>query len=244
MAMNNKNTPDHDQSNAPEQPAQQAPQGQANAGKTTEESFPFEEKVWLFWEKYRNWIVIGIAAAVIGIAGTQIDQYLQEKRIEEQQNAYLQSIEQNTNDVFSEKYPKSALSGLTRLSKADDTYSEKQYETSLQHYKKAKNAFSQPLLKQRARIGMALSQYQLGNTGEATTLLDQAAYDPKNEYQALRAEALYHLSVINLDKGEFSAAEAHLNEIEAMEQSGIWSTRARLLRERSSKLTNEGKQNG
>lgn len=188
-----------------------------------------EDRLWLFWQRNRGGILLGIVAAFVAVLGMEGFEYMRQQERQTEQQAYLEAIQNGTGDLFVIDYPKSPLSGLIWLEQADEAYTEKDYALAAERYQKANTALEQLPLGTRARIGYGLSLYKQDNIPAARNTLASVTTDPM-ALDTLRAEANYHLAVIALERSEPARAVQHLDAISALGYTGNWSTRAEVLR--------------
>lgn len=203
-------TPPHDPANPP-------PPAGADA---------FAADVHSFWEKNRSFILILVAAILIGLVGREGWQWVQSKREKGVQEEYAKA---GDNVALLAKFAAAndghALAGAALLRVADDQYSKGDYKSATTSYTKAGEKLENDALKSRAKLGAAMSQIAAGDKAAGEAALKAIGADTK-AIAAIRAEALYNQAVLAKDAGRVEDARKIVEEIGKIESAGMWAQRA------------------
>ncbi|HLP25772.1 MAG TPA: tetratricopeptide repeat protein [Acidobacteriota bacterium] len=203
-------TPPHDPANPP-------PPAGADA---------FAADVHSFWEKNRSFILILIAAVILGLVGREGWQWFQASREQGVQADYAKAGDNVAQLAkFADANKGHALAGAALLRVADDAYGKADYKSAAAAYAKAADALGNDALKSRAKLGNAMSQLAAGDKAAGEAALKTVSADTK-AVAAIRAEALYHQAVLAKDAGRADDARKLVEEIGKIETAGLWAQRA------------------
>ncbi len=203
-------TPPHDPANPP-------PPAGADA---------FAADVHSFWEKNRSFILILVAAVLIGLVGREGWQWVQSSREKGVQEEYAKAGENVAQLAkFAAANQGHALAGAALLRVADDQYSKGDYKSATTSYSKAGEELDNDALKSRAKLGAAMSQIAGGDKAAGEAALKAIGADTK-AIPAIRAEALYSQAVLAKDAGRADDARKIVEEIGKIESAGMWAQRA------------------
>jgi predicted negative regulator of RcsB-dependent stress response len=184
-----------------------------------------EDQLIVFWNRHKSQVLLGLAVAVVLILGIQISKIWSEKATADRANAYTEATDDSKKAAFAEKFSSTELGGVAFMELADKSYSNSDYAAAIPNYERAFKAFERVELKQRAHLGLALSRLLSGN--ESTAIADLEAISNNAEYpDAARAEALYHLSILDWQGGAFEAMLKRHDQIENLSNSGNWRGKA------------------
>lgn len=212
-------------SNRKEQPQ---PGNQQDTFKKLDEAYAdssMEDQILIYWNRYKSKIILGLVAATAIIIGIQVSKWWGSKAAADRGEAYAAATEDADKAAFAEKFSGTNLGGVAFLELADKSYAEGEFAAAVPNYEKAFKAFSRPEFKQTAHIGLALSRLQSG--GEPSAIKDLEAIAANTDYvDAIRAEALYHLSVLDWKSGTFELMLQRHEQIAEMPNSGNWQSKA------------------
>jgi hypothetical protein len=189
----------------------------------------FEDRLFLFWSKYRNLILLLIVAGFLFIIGREAYRYVAAQREASIRSDFAAVQEPSGFRAFARANQNHPLGGLAFLNAGDAAYNEGAYGQAVTDYDAAASALEQPELAARARLGAAMARIQSGQVEAGERQLTVLADDDR-VVQPLRAEALFRLATIAIQAGEPAAAEVHLTRILEIDPAGFWSSRATSLR--------------
>lgn len=184
-----------------------------------------EEQLLVYWNRHKSQIVLGISVVVVLIIGFQISKWWSAKAISDRGQAYAEASDDAQKQAFADDNSGSDLGGIAYLELADSAYSEAEYSSAVSLYEKAFKAFEMIEFKQRAHLGLAMSRLQAGEEGNASKDLQSIA-DNAEYSDAARGEALYQLSVIDWQNGDFVSMLAHQDRIDGLVNAGNWQSKA------------------
>jgi hypothetical protein len=195
----------------------------------------FEDALFLFWRRNRDKIQLTLLALLLIAVGALGFKAFQRKQLEKTQAAYLAAVESGETAAFAQKYSSSPLAGLVLLQSADKAFEQEDFTQAIANYTEASAALKGTVIEGRAQLGVAIANIYAGNNDQGKSLLSSIAQNPKL-LNSDRAEAAYHLAIIELNAGEIEAAGKQLTAIETLDDSGFWGQKANLLRKASPQL--------
>lgn len=189
----------------------------------------FEVKVHAFWEKNRNFILLGCVAVLLAIIGREGWQYFAAAREREIKETYAKIGDQSDKlAAFAEEHSGHALAGVAYLQLADQKFAASDYKQAGSLYQKAIANLKNQTLLGRARLGAAMSQINAGDLTAGSGALKTIAGD-QSLLKAARAEANYHLATMAVEAGRTDEAKQLIEEITKIDMTGSWSQRATML---------------
>lgn len=189
----------------------------------------FEEKLNLFWKKYRTAILALCAIGVAAILGKGAWEYLQGQKEAEIGSAYAAATTTEQLKSFSAAHPDHPLSGIAQLRMADEAYTAGKSADAIAGYEKAAAVLKNSPLGARAQMGRALAKVQAGKAAEATNELKQLVND-QNQLKAIRTEAGYHLMSLAVEAGDNTEAQKYSDQVMQIDPGSDWTRRALQLR--------------
>lgn len=203
-------TPQHDPANPP-------PPAGADA---------FAADVHSFWEKNRSFILILIAAVIIGLIGREGWQWFQSSREADVQAAYAKAGDRSEQlTKFAADHSGHALAGVALIRVADEAYGKNDFKSAAATYNKAAEALQNDALKSRAKLGAAMSALASGDKTAGEAALKALSADAK-AVSAIRAEATYHLAALAKEAGRRDEAVKLIEELMKIDGAGLWAQRA------------------
>ncbi len=185
---------------------------------------PFEERLWLFWQKNAK-TLLGIAALVLlVIVGQGAWEMLQEKKERDIQQAYATATTTAQLTTFAAANPEHELAAVAQLRIADEAYGDGRYAEASTAYDQAAGALPAGPLASRARLGAAMAKHQAGRTSEAETALKAIASDA-NEIKAYRAEAMAHLASLASTAGNAADVKTYADQLMQLDPANPWTQR-------------------
>jgi tetratricopeptide (TPR) repeat protein len=188
----------------------------------------FEHRLHAFWQNNsKNVYVVCLVVliAIIAKGGYATYRGWQDEKIG---NEYAAASNSEKLKAFATANAGHSLAGVAWLRLADEAYAAGKYTDAAQNYQSAAALKDGPLVG-RARLGLAISKLQGGQTAEAETLLRQIAGDAK-QMKGVRAEAAYQLASTASVAGRTDEALKYLDQVTSIEPTGTWAQRAMMLR--------------
>lgn len=179
-----------------------------------------------FWERNRATVLGAGVAILLGIVGWEGWNYYRAWRDEGIRADYARVASQPEKLAgFAAAHAGHPLAGVARLSLADDLYLKGSYNAAAEHYTQAAAALELGALRDRARLGAAMSRVSAGDAtvGEAAlrALSAEAAV-----LANVRAEAAFHLATLAHDAGRDDDAKKSAAEAAQLDPTGLWAQRA------------------
>lgn len=184
-----------------------------------------EDQLLVYWNRHKNQIVLSVGAAIILIIGFQLSNWWSAKSVADRGQAYAEASDDAQKEAFADSHSSTDLGGAAYLELADNAYTEGEFSSAASFYEKAYNAFDMIEFKQRAHLGLAMSRLLAGEEGNATKDL-QAIADNAEYPDAARGEALYQLSVIDWQNGDFQSMLQHQDRIDGLANASNWQGKA------------------
>ena len=189
----------------------------------------FDEKLQVFWQRYRTPIFALCALILVGILAKGGWDYMQRKKQEEIQQAYAAATTSEQLKAFSAAQGNHPLAGVAQLRLADEAYAAAKSADAITGYDKAISILKEGPLAARAQLGRALARAQAGKAAEATNDLKQLANDA-NQFKAIRTEAAYHLTSMAVDAGNSADAQKYSDQLMQIDPTSPWTQRGLSLR--------------
>ena len=169
-----------------------------------------------------SFLLIVVALSVVGI---QVSKWWSAKSLTDLGEAYTAAVDDSKKEAFADDNSSSELGGVAYLELADKSYEDENFERSALFYEKAFKAFDLVAFKQRAHLGIAISRLKAGEADMAAK--DLEAISVEENYPAVtKAEALYHLSILDWEKGAFKSMLKKHKSIQGLPNAGNWRIKA------------------
>lgn len=223
----------------PSTPAPLAPsQQKRNSGKTRgddrnlveiDEAFKeaeFEDKLWLFWNRNKSYIITAILAAFFATIAVQGVHVYRKNRLLAVQEEFAAATTGEQKIAFATTHPGNPLAAIALLSAADEQYTAQSFDRAASLYADAAIAAAKtPELKARATLGQGIALARGGNVSQAMDVLQALAGDT-SAADAFRAQAAYHFATLALENGQTDRARSSLQSILALRYAGPWREQA------------------
>jgi hypothetical protein len=190
----------------------------------------FEDKLQSAWQKNRELLVGLCTLILLGIIGWQGWGYFTHQRELTVEREYAEASTHDGLQAFADSHAGNPLAGIAELRLADEAYATHQIAPALAGYEKAITTLKSPILIARAQLGAAIAQIESGQTAEGEQGLRQLADDPK-QFQALRAEAVYHLASLAAVAGHADQVKQFSEQLMQIDPTSPWTQRAFALQE-------------
>ena len=192
------------------------------------------DQLYLFFQKNWKWLILGVIFTIVSIlAYYGLDAY-QRSQVVILQDSY-QSTRQDPSSLldFAEKNQGNSLSGLAFLTLADQAYSDGDYNLAINHYLYAVKNLLVPIFRNRAQLGLAMSQIGADKIVEGKEALQILLRD-LDAASNFRAKAGYNLIILLMSEGNKEQASLIFNEMKvyagksSLDQT-LWFNRAKSL---------------
>lgn len=191
----------------------------------------FDQQLQGFWGRNRT-LVIGLCVIVlVAIIAKGGLGYLGKQKDLDVQKAYAAATTPEQLQAFATAHSDHPLAGIASLRLADDAYTANKPAEAVTLYDKAIAVLKDGPLVARAKLGRTLAKAQTGNASEATAELKQIS-DDETQFNAVRAEALYHLASISASAGNASEVQSYAMKIMQLDPQSPWTMRAMGLQSR------------
>jgi len=191
--------------------------------------FSFEDKLYVFWQKYRG-LILGLCVLVlVGIVGKGVWDYLARQKELDVQKSYAAAATPEQLKTFSASHTDHVLGGVAQLRIADEAYAAGKSAEAVAAYHKAISSLREGPLAARARLGRALAKIQAGNAAEAINELKQLVNDTA-QFKAIRTEAAYHLTSLAVENGNVEEAQKLSDQLMQIDPTSPWTQRGLQLR--------------
>lgn len=213
---------------APDRKEQPKPANKKGTFQKLDEAYAessMEDQLLVYWNRYKNQILLGVSLAVALVVGIQVSNWWSAKAAADRGEAYAAATGAAEKEAFADKFSKSELGGVAYLELADQAYTDGEFSKAVSFYEKAFKAFDSDIFKQRAHLGIAVARLKAGDSTVA--IKDLESISKQNDYpEVARAEALYHLSILDWEKEDFEAMLEKHQSIEALPNAGNWLRKA------------------
>ncbi|MGE9289499.1 MAG: tetratricopeptide repeat protein, partial [Puniceicoccales bacterium] len=137
----------------------------------------FDDPLHDWWQKNGKSLLAGAVIVIVGTAivfGFRIYRQNQEKAI---QVAYNEAVVAGSLDSFARANASYSLGGVAALQTANTAFESADWDQALEFYKLAAEGLKGNPLAGKARLGIAVTQSELGNDAEARKILSALAND-------------------------------------------------------------------
>lgn len=190
---------------------------------------PFEERLRQWWVKNGKSVYVVVIVVLLSILGKGGWEYYQQEQEKGIQADFARASTPEKLKAFISQHPTHSLSGVASLRLGDDAYSAGNYVDAQANYQRAADVLKAGPFAGRARLGLAVSKIAGGQKAEGEEKLKQLANDVA-ALKPVRAEAAYHFATLAVESGRTEEAARYLDLASTVDQGGLWSQRAMMLR--------------
>ena len=194
------------------------------------EGLEFEDRVWLFWKRNKNFIITLIVLAFAVIIGKHAWISYNAARGNAIAKEFAAAETFDARASFAKSNSGTYAAGAALLENADSLYAEGKYADAAEAYKAAAKALKGCAVYGRAALGEAMGALKAGNAAEAEKLLAQISEDP--EALTYSAEAAFHLGVLKYSQGRAEDAKKCFDSVIANPGAGQWALKAEAFKNR------------
>lgn len=187
-----------------------------------------EERVQLFWTKYRGLITLFCAAVALGIVANYAWNYYKGQQETAVQQDYAASATVDQLKRFVLNHPNHPLTRVAELRLADAAYAAGRVAEARDDYATVANALPAGPFGARARLGLGMAQIQSGETAEGEATLQRLANDPA-QFEAARSEAIYQLASLAAAAGRGDEVQRYAAQLIQLDPNSPWTERAFVL---------------
>ncbi|MDR1789013.1 MAG: tetratricopeptide repeat protein [Opitutaceae bacterium] len=184
-----------------------------------------DEQFRLFWEKNGRFVIIAAFLLALLFVGYRVYGHIAASRDAAVRNAYAAAktnIELRDFIAANGSHP---LVGVALVRVADEAYAANNYQTASENYAAAIPLLAQPILRERARLGLAVSLVQRQLVKDGEKLLEALLSDPAVS-APVRQEAGCVLLSSLIENGHAADAARVGKQVLAIEPSGALTQRA------------------
>ena len=184
----------------------------------------FDDPLHDWWQKNGKSLIAGAVIVIVGTAavfGFRIYRQSQEQSI---QIAFNEAVSSESLESFAQENAGYPLGGVAALQTANTAFENQEWDQALANYKIAAESLKGNPLSGKARLGIAVTQSEMGNNEEAQKILSALANDEKS-FPASRAEAMYFLSLLSLESGDYDSFSQWSSKLAEIDQIGQWTAK-------------------
>jgi hypothetical protein len=184
-----------------------------------------EEKLQLFWEKYRGLVTLLCVAVSLGIVGKYAWNTYTDRQERAVQQAYTAAATVDQLKIFVRDHPKHALSRIAELRVADAAYVAGRIPEARDDYAAVALTLKSGPFAARAQLGLGITQILSGETAEGEATLHHLADDP-SQFMAARTEAIYQLASLAAGAGRADEVQRYSSQLLQLDPNSPWTERA------------------
>ena len=198
-----------------------------------------EERFTEFFRRNGTSLFGAIALAAVVVVGTMTYRHLQERSEIKTQEAFRAAQnDEAALTAFAQDNDDHQLGAIANFQLANLQYGKGEYRQALEHYQIAAEELTQAPYAERARMGMAMAQLQLGESENAIAMLQQIA-NTQGYLDTTRGEAAYHMAVYYWQNKDAEGMQSALDLLSGIEGAGMWAMRGDTLAEQLELLRGE-----
>ena len=197
------------------------------------EGLEFEDRVWLFWKRNKNFIITLIVIVFAVIVGKHAWLSYTASRDSALAAEFSAAGTFEAREAFAKSNSGTPAAGVALLENADSLYSEGKFAEAAEVYKSAASSLKGDVFYGRAMLGEAVCVLKSGKAAEAEQLLQKIAADP--EALTYSAEAAYHLGALAFSQGKLADAEKYFDLVKSNPSAGQWAFKADIFKSRIGK---------
>ncbi len=188
------------------------------------EGVEFDDKVWLYWSRNKNFIISMVVLAFAIVVGVQGWKMYQVKKADSLAAAFeaVSGVEGLEN--FAKQNSGTALAGVVLLEVADKAYKAGEYERAAKIYNQAVSELGSSVLKGRALLGAAVCEYSIDSQKGILAL--KSIYGDVEVAQGYRAQAGYLYALGLSNSGKTGEAKAIMKELAGNPANGAFASMA------------------
>lgn len=180
----------------------------------------FDDKVWLYWTRNKNTIIVSVVLAFAIIIGVQSWKVWRASAKQELADAYAAAVSPAQLADFAKANAGTKLAGVALLQNADAAYADAKYAEAQALYAQAKGDLKSTILFGRALVGEAVSQY-CTDAAKGTELL-KAAYNTNSIDAVYKAQAGYLFGLALKAQGKTDEAKKIFAAVAENPRGGIF----------------------
>ncbi len=181
----------------------------------------FEERMWLYWKRNKNFIILMIVCVFAVVIGTQGWKFYKASAFNSLAESYETAQSPEELSAFAKAHAGTVLAGVASLQNADASYKAKDYAKAGEFYSVAEKNLKGDLLLGRAKMGSAMCLIQSGKVDEGKAALKAVAADISLN-APYRAEATYSLGLLAKMSGDKAGAKTLFESVATDVKGGIW----------------------
>ncbi|MBR4597428.1 MAG: tetratricopeptide repeat protein [Opitutales bacterium] len=194
------------------------------------EGLEFEDRVWLFWRRNKNFVITLVALVFAVIIGKHAWLSYKASRDNALASEFSAAATFEGRAAFAKSNSGTSAAGVALLENADALYSEGKFAEAAEIYKSAAAPLKGDIFYGRALLGEAICVLKSGKAAEAEKLLQSLSANP--EALSYSAEAAYHLGVLAYSQGKLGDAEKYFASAASNPSAGQWAFKAEIFKDR------------
>lgn len=184
------------------------------------EGLEFEDRVWLYWKRNKNFIYLCVAVLFASIILSNGWRMYVNHRNAVLANGFAQATNFDERAAFAKSNSGTSASGAALLQNADELFEAGKFAEAAKCYLDASENLKGTILAGRAKIGEAFSYLKAGDKEKALSVLEATANNL--EYSANSAEASYHLGVLAFAQNKSEDAKKYFEAVLSNKDAGRW----------------------
>lgn len=189
------------------------------------EGVEFEDRVWLYWRRNKNYIIFGILAAFVIALGVQLWKMSVAASERSLADAFEKASTPEELAAFAAANSGTALAGVALLENADSAYEAGDFAKAAELYNSAKADLSGSILVGRAKLGAAVSVYAGGDAEGGIAAL-RGVYNDAAISDAYKAQAGYILGLALKQGGKSDEAKTVFEAVASNPKAGVFASAA------------------
>lgn len=195
----------------------------------TVETWSYEERLKLFWERNSRIIWTLLIVVLLAIVAKGGYEYWQAQQDASVRKDFANATTAEKRKSFASANAAHPLAGVAHLQNADDAYAAGRFADAQTEYDQAATVLPAGPFRSRAHLGAAMSKLSAGKTSEGESALQQIAADA-SETKAIRAEADYQLASLAASAGKADDLKKISEHLMQVDPNSPWAQRVFTLR--------------
>lgn len=188
-----------------------------------------EEKIHQFWERNHKLILALCAVVVLFILVKGVMKYMAAEALSGVQDDYSVAVTPEQLKQFANENEGHGLAAIAWVRVGDAAYAEGRGEEALEAYRQAESVLDDGPLADRVALGLAMSQFMVGQRTEAESALE-TLMDSDDVTGGVRVEASYHLASLAHERGDSDKVAECIGQIMQIDPSSPWAQRVNSFR--------------
>lgn len=188
------------------------------------EGLEFEDRVWLYWRRNKNFVLILVTIAFASILGSNAWRYYVKSKNDALAQGFAAAVSFDAKADFSKANVNTPAAGVALLQNADVLFRDGKFKEAAELYKTSADYLKSGVLFGRASLGNSVSLIKGGDLAGGKAALEALSKNAKAG--SYSAEAAYRLGVLSFASGDSAAAGAYFDEVLKNPNAGNWAALA------------------